>query len=454
MLNLRKIGTDIMALLANRTDHVLREILRGTIISIAMQVAEAATKFGLNLLIARLLGGSGTGLFYLAFTVTTLGAVAGRLGLDRSLLRHVAANIAVENYAAARGAILQGLGITLLASSAVSLILFVVAPLLAIYAFAEPALVNPLRIMTIAVIPLALLTVLSSMLRALRQIFSSQLILSVMWPLITACGIAVMGTSVGVIGATSIQFAAMTCTALLGLVLLWRASPRLHGIQGQFSTGILIQTSLPLFFVTAMNTLLQWSPNIILGIFESGAEVGRFALASRTAMLAGFAISAVNLMAAPNFAALYKRGDLERLNATVHHATLLMLAFGGIPIVILLTFPGPIMALFGEEFRAGGSSLLIFTLGLLAATICGPAGIVLNMTGHEKALQSVTLAALLVTWGLSLPLSGLYGGAGMAVAVAIGVIVQNVGSSIFVYRNLGILTLPIRLPIQKARKPT
>jgi O-antigen/teichoic acid export membrane protein len=454
MPTLRKIGTDAISLLASRTDHVLREILRGTLISIAMQVAEAATKFGLNLLLARLLGGSGIGLFYLAFTVTTLGAVAGRLGLDRSLLRHVAANIAVENYAAARGAIVQGLGITLLASSATSLILFGAAPLLAVYAFAEPALVSPLRIMTIAIVPLALLTVLSSMLRALRQIFSSQLILSVMWPLITACGVAALGASVGVVGATSVQLAAMTGTALLGLILLWRASPRLHGIQGRFSTRILIQTSVPLFFVTAMNTLLQWSPNIILGVFASGAEVGRFALASRTAMLAAFAVSAVNLMAAPNFAALHRRGDLETLNATVRHATLLMLLFGGVPIMVLLAFPGSIMALFGEEFRAGGLSLLILTLGQLVSTVCGPAGIVLNMTGHEKALQNITLVALLVTWGLSLPLSALYGGVGMAIAVTAGVTIQNVGGSLFVYRILGILTLPFRLPKPKTRKPT
>jgi O-antigen/teichoic acid export membrane protein len=247
----------------------------------------------------------------------------------------------------------------------------------------------------------------------------------------------------------------MTGTAICGLVLLWRVSPRLSGIQGHFSTKLLLQTSIPLFFVAAMNTLLQWSPNIILGFLEPGAaEVGKFALANRTALLAGFAVSAVNLMAAPNFAALYRRGDFERLNATVRHATLLMLLFGGVPILVLLTFPDSIMALFGEEFRVAGSSLLILTIGQLVSTVCGPAGIVLNMTGHEKALQTVTFISLLVTWAASLPLAGLYGGIGMAIAVTLGVAAQNVGCSISVYRNLGILTLPIPAPISKARKPT
>src|SRR5262249_18800469 len=160
--------------------------------------------------------------------------------------------------------------------------------LLATYAFAQPELISPLQIMTIAIIPLSLLTVVASMLRSLRQVFSSQLILSILWPLLTAICIAVAGTSVGVLGATSIQLASMILTAAFGLVLLWRASPRLHGIQGQFSTRLLLQTSVPLFFVIAMNTLLQWSPNIILGFFASNAEVGRFVLANRTALLAGF----------------------------------------------------------------------------------------------------------------------------------------------------------------------
>jgi O-antigen/teichoic acid export membrane protein len=308
--------------------------------------------------------------------------------------------------------------------------------------------------MAIAIIPFALLTVIASMLRALRQVFSSQLILSVMWPLMTACGVAAMGASIGVTGTTSVQLAAMTCTALLGLILLWRASPKLHGIQGHFSTRILIQTSVPLFFVTAMNTLLQWSPNLILGFSASNEEVGSFALASRTALLAGFALSAVNFMAAPNFAALHRRGDHERLSAAVRQATLLMLVFSGVPIVALLTFPGPIMALFGEEFRAAELSLVLLTLGQLFSTICGPVGILLNMTGHEKALQNATFVALLSTWGLSLPLSALYGGVGMAVAVTAGMIVQNVSYSILVYRNLGILALPIPFPTPKARKPT
>jgi O-antigen/teichoic acid export membrane protein len=199
-----------------------------------------------------------------------------------------------------------------------------------------------------------------------------------------------------------------------------------------------------MLLVTMMYALLQWSPNIILGFFAPSAEVGIFALAARTAMLATFAVSAVNWLAAPNFAAFHKRDDLDSLRRAIQHATLLMLVFGGPVIIFLLAFPTPIMGLFGEEFHGGANSLVILTLGGLINTACGPAGTVLIMTGHERTMRDITLLALGVNWTLSFLLAPAYGSVGIAVAVSAGVAVQNILGVLIVYRRFGILTLPIR----------
>lgn len=426
-------------------DRNLGELLRGTIVSGAMQVVEVAVKFGFNVLLGRLLGASGTGLYYLAFTVTALGSVIGRFGLDRTLIRYIAATMESQNYVAAKGAAIKGIAITLMLSSATALVIFLLAPWLASSVFGENDLIVPLRIMAVAVLPLAMLTVVASMLRGLRKVFFSQLILSVMWPALGAIGIAILGASAGVRGATWAQLSAMIITAALGLLLFWRAAPELHGVRGTFSTKRLFDNGLTMFTITMMNTLLQWSPNLILGCFVPASEVGVFALASRTAALVSFAVTAVNWMAAPLVAAHHERDDFQALEATVRHAVVLMTALGVPLTVILFTVPDWVMSIFGEQFRHGDSILEILTLGYLVSILCGPVGIVLTMTGHEKIQRNISLAALGASCGLGVILSPLYGAQGMAVSVMSGMAIQNILGVVCVYRQLGILSLPIAL---------
>lgn len=77
---------------------------------------EVLGKFGLYMLAARLMGAHNSGLFFLCLTWVNLASTAARMGLERAMSRHIAAELAVGHGSAARRALTMGLGWTAVAS--------------------------------------------------------------------------------------------------------------------------------------------------------------------------------------------------------------------------------------------------------------------------------------------------------------------------------------------------
>lgn len=58
------------------------ELVRGASAAFLWKAAARVLGFGVHLLVARLLGAGGAGLYYLALAIVTLATVLGRAGLD------------------------------------------------------------------------------------------------------------------------------------------------------------------------------------------------------------------------------------------------------------------------------------------------------------------------------------------------------------------------------------
>ncbi|MCB1766323.1 MAG: hypothetical protein KDJ22_09715, partial [Candidatus Competibacteraceae bacterium] len=61
----------VLSLQFTQMDGHLRELLRGASTAASLKFLAALAAFGLNLLIARMLGPEGSGIYYLAFTLVT-----------------------------------------------------------------------------------------------------------------------------------------------------------------------------------------------------------------------------------------------------------------------------------------------------------------------------------------------------------------------------------------------
>ena len=167
-------------------------------------------------------------------------------------------------------------------------------------------------------------------------------------------------------------------------------------------------------------------------------------MANRTAILISFTLLAVNSIAAPKFAALYKQGDTKALQKTVQQSAKLMTLSTGPILLLFLSIPNLIMEFFGPEFIEGTTALRILAIGQFVNVATGSVGYLLMMTGNERLLRNSLLAATLLYVTLNIILMPSFGLLGAAIATAISLVFQNLISAIFVWRRLGIVTFSFR----------
>lgn len=424
-------------------DLHMREVLSGASVAFIFKVLGAGLGFGFNVLLARLLGAEGAGIYYLALTITTIATVVGRMGLDNALLRFAAANASQEKWEKVAGVYQKGILIALIASFFATFIVIGCANWIALSFFSEPALVKPMRLMALAILPTSLLILHAELLKGLKRIRDAMLVQGVGVPLINISLLACLGKPFGVAGAVMSYVCATIFVLLLGIGLWRRATPQLRGIRGNFDTRLLLTTSMPLFLVASMNLVMSWTDTIMLGFWTNSQVVGIYNVAMRTAMLTSFILTSVNSIVAPKFAALYAKNELQALGSLARNATALITIFA-LPILLLFILsPKFILGFFGPEFRSGSVALIILALGQFVNVVTGSVGYLLMMTRYEKLMRNNILFSGALNIVLNVTLVPQYGIKGAALATAVSLGTMNLVSAWLVYKKLSIITLPI-----------
>jgi O-antigen/teichoic acid export membrane protein len=94
---------------------------------LAARGTEVVGKFGLYVLAARQMGAYESGLFFLCLTWVNLLSTAARLGLERAMARHVAAELAIGAASEAKRVVIRGLALTAVSSMLACIITLLVA---------------------------------------------------------------------------------------------------------------------------------------------------------------------------------------------------------------------------------------------------------------------------------------------------------------------------------------
>jgi O-antigen/teichoic acid export membrane protein len=377
-----------------------------------------------------------------------------RVGLDSVVLRFVAANASADKWTEVRTVYRTTLAIGLASSSFVAAMLFLAAGVLSERVFSDSALVVPLRIMALAIVPLALGVLVSQALLGLSRIRDGVLVFTIL-----PTGLALVGTWVlapvwKVNGAVVAYLIAVIAALVYGWITWRHALNRralAENIQWAKSTAVtLLKSGVPLLIGALLFLLIQMSGTLMLGIWAENTDVSRYAIAWRTATLISFVLFAVNTIAQPKFAELHARNDMQALAATAHRATLLMTVFAAPVFLILLAAPGYIMSVFGSDFSAGATTLQILSVGQFINVVAGSVGVLLVMSGHERDFRNVQIIVAIVVLTLNVMLIPRYGDVGAALAAASALIVQNVLFGYFVWIRLGILMINPRSVIQRS----
>lgn len=423
-------------------DDANRDLINRTFNSLFMRLVRTGISFVFNVMLARLLGAEGAGVYALAYTITRISSLIGRIGLDNAVLRFTAANAAQQKWSEVAGVYRQAMTTMTALTGAVVAVIFLAAPLFA-QVFDEPNLVEPLRWMAIAILPWSWSFMQGQLLQALHKTEDAIFVQTLGSSIISIPFLLLLASNQGVVGAAMSFALGNAFVALLGLRLWKKYTPEIGKMRGEFDRGLLLRTSYPLFWTDFTMVFIGMIDTLLLGLFSSNASVGIYDQAKRVSALGSAFLSATSFVAVPKYAAMFAQGEIEKMGRlarnTARLATLLSLPY----LFLFIVFPGWVMSIFGSEFAEGGFVLAILSFGRAIDAVTGDVGYLLIMSGHEKVMRNITLGTNVLKVGLYLVLIPPFGYMGAAIGTMIGDASRNILLFMAVYARLRIITLPM-----------
>lgn len=381
-----------------------------------------------QIIIARLLGVEGFGLYELGLGIMRLLEIIGRLGLNVAGMRFVSV-ARIESSGVLKGVILSSLGLSTAVSAVLALLLMGTAPMVAETFFRNSALTAPLRWFALGLVLITLVHVSSSLLLGFQRTQykvwvtelaqpSSQLLLVVLF----------WSFGSGLTGVIWALIASHLIALIMAVFFLLKLSPELANsrVAPVWRTKEILAAALPLVFVAILNYLTAWADTLLLGMLGTAAAVGVYRAAWRVSSAMNLLLNATNSIYGPMVAELHSLSEKDRI-AHLYKTTTRWVSYASVPIFLLLTVvPGEIMGLFGRGFEESSAWLLrVLALGSLINCLTGGSGITLIMLGKQDALAKISTIGGLLNVGANLVLIPLWGAMGAALSSSVSVAVSN-----------------------------
>jgi O-antigen/teichoic acid export membrane protein len=416
--------------------------------ALASRGMEAVGKFGLYMLAARLMGGHESGLFFLCLTWVNLASTAARMGLERAIARHIAAELAIGHGRAARRVLVAGLAWTALAGVVAAVVTVLVAGTASLLLFHEPDLRRPLQIAALVLLPQTLAFVIGFALIGLNRGVAAQIIQSALPAMLSLVALLVGFNRIDTLLVSYAGSFSICCVIGAALLLYeWHVtmidrpdtSGVPHGVLPPLWT-----TARPFLVIELTQSSLLSLPVLVLGMFSSAMVVSAFSIVSRLTMLINTILISVAMIVAPSFARHHRRLEyaaFHRVNLQTQHIAMLIC----LPVIaVMMIFPRHLLSLLGGEFVMAVGALEILALAQLVNVLLPTQDMILAMTGHGKTLLRLNIQQLIACCVLSAALIPTFGLMGAAVLSALILVQGRVSFALAVRRLLPEFALPAK----------
>lgn len=425
-------------------DGSLRSYLtRGAVGSFALKVT--ATFLGLvtSVVLARLLGAEGYGIYAYALAIVGLLGLPTTSALPLLVTRNVAACQATGNFGLMHGLLRWVSSAAVAVSIGGAALAAIVVWLLADWL---PGSVPAPFWLALLLLPLTAVDALrAAVLQGLRHVVLAQMPEAVIRPGVfiafAAAAWLLLGSGdVDATAAVLLQVGAAAIACVIGFGLLARRLPdQVTAARPAYQRRLWLQSALPLLLVGGIQVINRHADLIMLGAMKGPEAAGIYRAATQGSTLVAFGLMAVTAALAPVIASLHARGELLRLQRAASAAARAALLVS-VPVAAVMIGYGSwlLILIFGEQFAPGAPALAILSAGQLVNAAAGSVGFLLTMTGHERdtargvgvaAVANIVLNALLIPgWGAT----------GAAIATAVSLALWNILLALFVYRRLGI----------------
>jgi O-antigen/teichoic acid export membrane protein len=406
----------------------------------AAQVAGAGLGFLLSIMLARLVGVAGVGLYFLAITIVDISATISRLGLESASMRFASIAHSQGDRGGLAALYRKSMSLVFVAGAAIALPVWLIGSQLGLGGERAPEFRSELPLLAFAIAPVALLVIQAEFFKAVGSTATGTASQAVVPPLLLLTGSVILWLlSAATVHAVFLAYVIAAIASVTIAMATWQW--RLPGIwreRGSFDIGRLLRTSMPLLLVNSMTLMLGWTDVLVLGMWRDAAEVGIYGIAMRVALLTAFILSAINVVVAPQFAALHAEGNTAALRRLAQQSAFWTLVAAAPAILVLMLVPDLILQIFGPQFADGAWTLRILALGQLINVATGSAGVLLVMSGHEKLMRNIVAASAALNLLGALALVPRYGAIGAATSTACSLAFMKIVSWLMVRKKLHI----------------
>ena len=401
--------------------------------------ASAVASFAMSWLIARQFGASGVGLYGVALTTATFCATLSLVGSDFVTVRQVAKSLKLDRPGEARRALSAASRQLAVTSLVLAGALFLLRVPIAERVLNQPPAAPFLGVIALIIPVLAFTRLASAALRGSGRVLVSQVTDGPVGSGLAALALAVL-MLLGVAQDSLVTVILYSLFTTLSVVIGWMVLRPIARAWGPPSRErpALLRSGIPILIITLSQLFVDWFALMVLTARGDAAEAGLFRVAFQIVSVLNLLNVASESILAPVIAQEHAVGNRDRIAQVVSRTGLLLVAAGAPLLLICFLAPEWILGLFGSEFRAAATPLMILAVGQLVSLAMGPIGGVLIMTHHERWSLAYGVVAAIGATLLCLWLIPRWGVTGAAVAVTASTVFRRFAAAAIVRFVVGI----------------
>lgn len=400
----------------------------------------AVAAFMVTAIVTRNMDSTNAGFFLLGFTILAISSILLRLGLDNIVLRELVLDPFLNEPSVKLS---RAIAWVLMSTGLYLVVVVSYAFEIAEYVFEKPGFHEVLFWFSISVPAVSLSFLISLAFQSQNRVVMTILFqgLGVSLFFVIICLIVLMSGKDFKMDASfaSRSYCIASYFVLILSLCLWYRQEEAKFQRVAIIDKEMWSSCVHLWLASAMGISVKWSGVLIAGAMVSAADFAGLSAVQRTANLVGFILIVVNMVVAPRYAVLWKENKVKEIEKLAKWSSRIMVVLASLIVFNMMFFSESIMLLFGEGYQEFSHLLVIIVVGQFVNVATGSVGYLLNMSGHEKDYNKVSMLFGPITIILALVLTYNFGVLGAAYAISIGIALQNIGALWMVKKRLGFI---------------
>lgn len=425
-------------------DDKILLLAQGASSTFFIRVGGAGLRMIIAVLLARILGSHGYGIFSYSVSLMVVLAISSMMGLEHVIIRYLPAYKEKQLWGEIKGLLRFAKTYAFIASC---LVVFASLAIIFFFCKMEVDFRNTVYL-TLFIVPIVVLVqVQQAVFRGLQYPGIGQIPEHLVYPIAFALFITIefflLHTNINAFNATLANLSGWVITFLMGRHFLIKRLPdKIHDSKAIYKRSLWAGMLPPLAFFTIAYQLFSRTPILILGILVEPSKVGIYAVSTRASEFIECIYGAMTIAGASLFSTIHSRGDKDILyQFTNRVVTIIFLVT--LPIYLTLMLAAPwFLSLFGAEFVKGVTVMRILLTAFFLGSICGFVESKLSTMGYQRAVAVVVGVMAIVNIVLSFILIRKFGLIGAAIATGISVVLFKAILVVVLYRRTGIVALP------------